>query len=488
MRDTSPFMTKSLVAGAVFLAVLFGIAGCAKQTDVPITSKSSEARSLFIKAREVGENLLLDRSMELLTQAIELDPDFALAYLYRARFTTDPESLWRDLARAVELTEDVSAGEQMMIKAYQAWYQENDPDRAIEFYELLEKMYPKDKRTHFRLGVFYRLQGDIDAAIREQKHALAIDSDFAPSHLDLGYTNLFSENYAEAEEAFQNCIRLMPDQPNPYDSMGDLKTKMGSFEEAIEYYKMALEKDPGFADSQLKIGTNLIFLEKYDAAREAVGKAIAMETTAEGRIEDMGLICRSYLYEQRPSDALAAADEIIRAARIQNMMSQVALYEIAKGAIYVEMGEYDEAEQALMDCRTILETTTIPTFHQENYSDMLYFWEAAAAARQKEITRAFAIAARYMNTLRESRNPDRMKYHMGLLGFIELERDFAEISVEYFRQADIDEPLYMYYAALAEYQGGSRARAARLFRRLTSLNTDNLWYAFIWKKAMTRQE
>ncbi len=488
MQKTGPFMTRTLIGGANLLALFFVITGCANKTDVPITSQSSEARNLFVQAREAGENLLLDRSMELLTQAIELDSDFALAYLYRARFTTDPESLWRDLARAVELSEDTSAGEQMMIKAYQAWYQENDPDQAIEFYELLEKMYPKDKRTHFRLGVFYRLQGQIDAAIKEQKHALAIDSDFAPSHLDLGYTNLFAENYAEAEEAFQNCIRLMPDQPNPYDSMGDLKSKMGRFEEAIEYYKMALEKDPGFTDSQLKIGTNLIFLEQYDAAREAIGKAISLETTPEGRVQDMGLICRSYLYEQRLPEALEAADEIIETARLFNMMSQVALYEIAKAAIYVEMEEYDEAEQALMDCRTILDTTTIPTFYLENYSDMLYFWEAAAAARQKEITRAFAIAARYMNTLPESRNPDRMKYHMGLLGYIELERDYPEISVEYFRQADIDEPLYLYYAALAEYQGGSRARAARLFRRLSSLNTDSLWYAFIWKKAMTRQE
>ena len=119
---------------------------------------------------------------------------------------------------------------------------------------------------------------------------------------------------------------------------------------------------------------------------------------------------------------------------------------------------------------------------------MLYFWEAAVAARQKNITQALATAARYMNTLRESRNPDRMKYHMGLLGYIELQRDFPEIAVQYFRQADIQEPLFMYYAALAESQGGSRARAARLFRRLSDWNNDSLWYAYICKKALTRRE
>ncbi len=322
----------------------------------------------------------------------------------------------------------------------------------------------------------------------QQKQALAIDENFAPSYLELGYINLSAENYAEVEEAFQNCIRLIPDQPNPYDSMGDLYSRMGKFEEAIGYYQQALEKNPAFTDSQLKIGTNLVFLGRYDEGREAVQKAIEMELTIERRVEDMGMICRSYMYECRPQEALAEADRIIKIAGDTNMMSQVVLYELAKAAIYAEIQEYDEAEQSLQECRTVLETADMPSFYRESHSDMLHFWDAAVAAKQKNITRALSIAARYMNTLRESQNPERMKYHMGLLGYIELERDYPDIAVEYFRHADIQEPLFMYYAALAENAGGSRARATRLFRKLASWNNDSLWYAYICKKALTRQE
>jgi tetratricopeptide (TPR) repeat protein len=455
---------------------------------MPVTTRSGEARDLFVQAREEGENLRLDTATEKLSEAIALDPDFALAFLYRARFSNDPGSLQRDLQRAVELSEDVSAGEQMIIKAYDAYYERNDPDRAVEFNELLVKMYPADKRTHFRLGVFFRILEDNDRAIAEQKRALAIDENFAPSYLELGYVNLYSERYAEAEEAFRNCIRLLPDQPNPYDSMGELYSRMGKFEEAIGYFTQALEKSPEFTDSQLKIGTNLVFLGRYDEGREAVQKAIEMEPTIEGKVQDMGMICRSYMYECRPQEALAEADNIIKLAGDNNMMSQVVLYELAKAAIYAEIQEYDEAEQALQECRSILKTADMPSYYQESHSDMLHFWEAAVAARQKNIPGALSIAARYMNTLRESRNPDRMKYHMGLLGYIEYERDYPDIAVQYFRQADIQEPLFMYYAALAENAGGSRARATRLFRRLASWNNDSLWYAYICKKALTRQE
>ncbi len=488
MQISGKHWGKSLASGTVTLVLVLLCAQCAKQTEMPITTRSGEARDLFVQARVEGENLHLDTAMEKLSAAIVLDPDFALAFLYRARFTTDPVSLQRDLQRALELSEDVSAGEQMIIKAYDAYYGRDDPDRAVEFNELLVKMYPADKRTHFRLGVFFRILDDNVRAIAEQKRALAIDENFAPAYLELGYVNLYSEQYAEAEEAFRNCIRLLPDQPNPYDSMGELYSRMGKFEEAIGYFNQALEKNPLFTDSQLKIGTNLVFLGRYDEGREAVQKAVDMEPTIEGKVQDMGMICRSYMYECRPQEALAEADRIIKIAGDNNMMSQVALYELAKAAIYAEIQDYDEAEQALRGCRTVLETADMPSFYRENQSDMLYFWEAAVAAKQKDITRALSIAAHYMNTVRESRNPERLKYHMGLLGYIEFERDYPDIAVEYFRQADIQEPLFMYYAALAENAGGSRARATRLFRRLASWNNDSLWYAYICKKALTRQE
>ncbi len=474
--------------GGALLVLLLVCTQCARQTEVPITSSSGDARGLFAEARIAGENLHLDEAMAKLSEAIELDPEFALAYLYRARFTNDPASLQRDLQRAVELSEEVSAGEQMIIKAYDAYYGRNDPDRAVEFYTLLVKMFPNDKRTHFRLGVFYRILGMNEDAIAQQKQALAIDENFAPSYLELGYIDLYAENYSEAEESFQNCIRLIPDQPNPYDSMGDLYSRMGKFEEAIAFYQQALEKNPNFSDSQRKIGTNLVFLGRYEEGREAVRKAIEMEPLMEGKIQAMGMLCRSYMYECLHEEALAEADKIIKIAGDNNLMSQAALFELAKAAIHAEIRDYDEAEQSLREARSILETAEIPTFYQESYSDMVYFWEAAVAARQKDISGALAIAARYMNTLRESQNPERMRYHMGLLGYIELEREFPDIAVEYFRQADIQEPLFMYYAAIAENAGGSRARATRLFRRLASWNTDSLWYAYICKKALTRQE
>jgi tetratricopeptide (TPR) repeat protein len=461
---------------------------CARQSEVPITTASKEARELFKEARMEGENLYRAVAMTMLSDAIEKDPDFAMAYLYRSHHASDPERRLRDLQRAVELSDGVSAGEQMIIKSYQAYYSENNPDRAVEFYELLTDMFPRDKRVHFRLGEFYRLMGRNEMAVEQQERALSIDENFPPSYNQLGYINLAMGNYTESEESFQNYIRLVPEQPNPYDSMGDLYSRMGRYEEAIEYYKQALEKDPDFTYSQLKIGTNLVFLGRYGEGREAGRKAIQLQPTVEGQVQDMGLIYRSYLYEGEPQKALEEADKIIKIASENNMMSQVAQYELAKAAIYVEQEDYDEAEQSLRECRTILETAEMPSFFWENFSDMLHFWEAAAAAKQKNITQALATAARYMNTLRESRNPDRMKYHMGLLGYIELERDFPEIAVEYFRQADIEEPLFMYYAALAEYQGGSRARAARLFRRLADWNADSLWYAYIYKKALARQE
>ena len=121
------------------------------------------------------------------------------------------------------------------------------------------------------------------------------------------------------------------------------------------------------------------------------------------------------------------------------------------------------------------------------YADSLYFWEAIIAARKQDINRAVAIANRYRDDIEMSQNPSRAQYNLGLRGCIEMERGFPEIAREYFRQAEIEEPLFLLYAARAEAAGGNRAESARLYKTAANLNQDSLWYAYVRPKALARK-
>ena len=69
----------------------------------------------------------------------------------------------------------------------------------------------------------------------------------------LGYTLLGEEKLDMALAIFQINVQLFPEEANPYDSLGDAYLKKGDTEFAIESFKKALEKDPGFESSKRKL-------------------------------------------------------------------------------------------------------------------------------------------------------------------------------------------------------------------------------------------
>ena len=78
----------------------------------------------------------------------------------------------------------------------------------------------------------------------------------------------FTGDLEGAEAAFRQYVELIPDEPNPYDSLAELLWKQGRYEDAIAAYRKALEQDPRFVPSYVGIGNNQILLGDAAAARE----------------------------------------------------------------------------------------------------------------------------------------------------------------------------------------------------------------------------
>ncbi|MBL7074604.1 tetratricopeptide repeat protein, partial [candidate division KSB1 bacterium] len=218
--------------------------GCArKELEIPITTQSEEARAVFLEAREMSEHLRTDEAREHFDKAIELDPDFAQAYLYRSFDFTSDEDLKSHLKQAVALADKVSEGERLLIEQRKAFWLDNNLGERLKLRKQLARKYPKDKRARNLLGIAYYGRDEDDKAIAELEAAVALDKDYPPPYNQLGYAYREIGEYEKAEQAFKDYIRLIPDEPNPYDSMADLYMKTGRFEEAIENYQKAVELD-----------------------------------------------------------------------------------------------------------------------------------------------------------------------------------------------------------------------------------------------------
>lgn len=471
------------VLGAALLVVLQ--TGCADRlAEIPITTASEEARAVFLQGREMSEHLRSDEAREHFEKAIALDPDFSQAYLYRSFAFTSNEDLKSHLKQAVALADNVSEGEQLLIKQSKAYHLDNNLGEWLELRRQLAQKYPGDKRARNLLGIAYYSRDEDAKAIAEFEAAVALDKNFPPPYNQLGYAYREIREYKKAEQAFKNYISLIPDEPNPHDSMADLYVKIGRFEEAIENYQKAVELDPVFGISQQKIGTSLVFLGRYYEGREACQKAIEMEMTPWDQLEDRDMIVRSYLYEGDYPKALEATEKLLEAGAEAGLPTWIPYSHLMKCRIDFEMGDLDAAEQSLAGYRQSMEATDFTPATVDWFARTALVKEARIAAKRQDSETALARAEEYKALLEAREDPNTMENYNGLVGMIYFDKGAYEKAIEHFQQSNQENPYTLYYHGVVESEAGNDERAQKLFAKAAHWNEDSYDYAFIRAKAL----
>lgn len=462
-----------------------------KPTEILITTSSEQARELFLQGRQAAENLRYGAARELLTEAIEADSGFAMAYLVRGgpAVAESAQQRKQDLEKAVELASTVSEGEQMLIEALQAFYLDSDLARWAELTEELAGMYPQDKRIRSNLAFVYQnYHDDRDGAIAQWEAAVGIDPDFAPPYNSLGYAYRAEGEYDKAEEAFANYIRLIPDEPNPHDSMGELLMKQGRYTEAIEHFQKALELDSSFTVSQRSIGITRCWMGQFDEGRAAVQQAIEMTPTPSGKATHHGSLARAWLYEGNLEQALGAFDRAAQMCTEAGLPRRAALYHLGKTWVSYEMGELDQAEAALADCRTQLQSAEIVPYYRDLYAQFALYWDALIAAGRGDFDAALMAGEEHKAKLKQRQDPSAEEVQHGLLGLIATQRGNYEEAIAHFQQADHEDPYVLYHWAKAESGTGNEDRATELFQKTASWNEDSWPYAFVRTRALAALE
>lgn len=481
---------KSLSGICIYLFCMFLIfqVGCQKQSkEIPVTSYSDAACKLFIEARDKYEFLHRDKADALLQEALEKDPLFAQAHIYRLLTSAATDEIENAVEKATKNAYRASEGEQFLITALKAHYWEKDYGKAIKIYEQLKDIYPEDARVCWLLARVYRDSGDSENAIEQNKKAIAINKDFTPAHKDLGYRYSARGEYSKAEKYFNNYLQLYPLEPNSHDCIADLYTKMGRFKEAIAHYKKALELDPTFSYSQRKIGINLCFLGKCEEGREVLEEAMDNETNPSGKVYTMERIIHSYLYEQDYLNALDAIDKTIEMATSNGILEEVARYKLAKCAVYSELKDYENAKKCITDCQKVIQEKSLAPYFKDYYASERLFWEAWVAAKQNKFDEALDKAAEYRAALEKMDDSGRLKYHIALLGHIAMTQGETRSAYELFKNASIDDPFFHYLTASAKDKSGDKEEAAKYFRKAANWNSDSLQYALIRQKALSRK-
>ncbi len=458
------------------------LAGCGSfQEETPITTASEEARKLFVKGRDLYEKLREDEARELLSKAVELDMDFALCHYHLAECAISTIEYETHLKLAVSLASHVSDGERLIIESARA-LKENDHEKATALLEELVELYPRDKRAYRMLGYLYR-GVDEEKAIAAYETAVKLDKNYAAAYNNLGYARRRVGDYEKAIDAFKKYAKLLPNEANPHDSIADLYKKIGRYEKAIEHYEKAVSLNSAFIFSQRKIGENLIYLERFEQAREALQGALGFESTPSAKLATLRLIAHSYVFEGKPNMALAKLDDGVEMSRAALLPEWESHFLQDKAMLLLDGGEFEGALKCLEEGRSSVILSELSSDWQEEFFNKTLYLQALTNAKAKDFKRANAITDLLESRVENSKNAADARRLQGLMGVVCAAQDLHDIAIMHFEQTNQDDPYILYHWAQCEAQYGNNDKAIPLFRKVADWNEASMEYALVRKKA-----
>jgi serine/threonine protein kinase len=150
-----------------------------EEFDVPVeaTTPSLEALRAYSMGGRTARRTGDSDGIPFYKRAIELDPNFALAYaaLGATYFNLNQGDLAAENAtKAYELRDRASERERYRISTTYYHAVTGELQKAIEEYELWSKSYPRDYTPSLNLGVIYQQLGQYDKAVVETQEALRL--------------------------------------------------------------------------------------------------------------------------------------------------------------------------------------------------------------------------------------------------------------------------------------------------------------------------
>jgi len=358
-----------------------------------VTTASMDAYETFLKGQEDFERYYFEDARQSLEQAVEKDPDFALAYFYLTRVYQNLADAPRAM-KALELFKKLSKsgtpqGKDGLYVAALSRLMEGDKEGYLKGLQEVIHDDPSDKRALVDLAWLYRNESRFAEAIPLFDKALEIDPTFGQALNKLAYTYVEMGKIEKALKTFDRYAAAQPGDANPLDSMGDLYFQTGKFDTARQKYEQALAIRPEFP-STWKLAYLHAMQGDYDQALKWVDHLIAHAQTDGLRADGHQWKAFYFSIMGRLNQALAEFDT---AAALARTSGNSGLVDVAlRDALWVcyDWGRYDL-------CRSYLEkrlafmaeneqsTPTLRRIYELLYTGLLDIKSGATAEAHKKL-------------------------------------------------------------------------------------------------------
>jgi tetratricopeptide (TPR) repeat protein len=474
------------ILGVCLAAPLYAHAHHVKQaasTSLPVTTSSAQARALYEKGMADYENLYLERCDDDWRAAVKADPKLALAWAWIAFNSSDPKEVNAAREKAKALAPKLTPGEQLMI-AWIVKVQEGDFIGGISAMNDLLEMYPKDKHVLYLAGNWLMLEDGNEQAQKIMEKALAIDKDFPAALNDLAYLDARNREFAKAFAAMDRYVALLPKEPNPQDSYGELLRMAGNFEGSLQHYRAALKIDPDFVTSQVGLGDTYALMGNQEQARIEYDNAIRDAHNEADRLAYGMQKAMTWVRDGKFGEADKLFQEIARAAHAKEQ-------DLQEAQAYRHLAEYQTDDNAALQYlqsaeQSLGHRSTISKSEKDEELSRILRTRAVRAARAGNAALAGTSLKQLEAMAAGSRNRVIQSSYNGAAGTLLMDhKKFAE-AITYLEE-DQDNPFTLELLVQAYYQTNQSEKLSQAEATLRGTNVPTMEQALVVPAARLRR-
>ena len=265
-----------------------------------VTTSSLEALKAFTLGEQKHGNHEDLASIPFYERAIELDPNFAVAYAKLGVVygnTAQPARGEELLKKAFDLRDRASEHEKLYISSLY-YSRSGQVEKSIETYELYKQSFPRDATAYINAGVAYGSVGQIEKELENDKEAARLNPDLAVAYTNQAWGYIALGRFDEAKAILDQELQRKLGGASPHGVLSALALLQGDTATAEREEALARD-DPdlqlsflrqrafsSFGRGKLREGS-----ESLAKARDLAGQRKYEERVATYWMDEAGVTC-----------------------------------------------------------------------------------------------------------------------------------------------------------------------------------------------------
>ncbi|MDJ0653769.1 MAG: tetratricopeptide repeat protein [Xanthomonadales bacterium] len=291
-----------------------------------------------------------DQAVDWFTRAVEVDPNFAMAY----QALTDVYDARGDFARALEYLKEVNrlshrfSDVQRILDRGRGYRFRNQNDKARQVYQMWTELEPENYQAWQTLGSAYFWSGNMTGqAIEAYEKSLELmpNQDWILSQLAGLYK--VEGRMDDAISVLQRQHELRPSSYQPLIALGDIETQRGNLEQAAEYFQQGAVAQTDMVTPILRLADNQASRGNLDEAFAHLDDADFVAQAPRQQSAVVGERSGLRMMMGQPRAALRLFKQRLALEAVERSSLDLTMMHMQAMALYAMAGEIEEAESVL---------------------------------------------------------------------------------------------------------------------------------------------